>query len=206
MPNMPDRTRPHSFVSFLTFVVPPAFFQERLLNHEGHEGHKELPRPTTEKGSPAAGVEPSRFAVRCLLNTMFAEHGDPSATAPLANPRRANPGEQKTSQERAMNDPMGAMSPALRGRRAKPLAACGVVVFVALALYGALLPATRATALVETQRRSLLPRSRRRMPFLTRSMPASVRRRFTNLTARKNLAGRICPCEWCRGMVFAWGT
>ena len=50
-----------------------------------------------------------------------------------------------------MNEPIGATSTTLRGRRARPLAACGVVLFVGLALYGALLPATRATALVNAE-------------------------------------------------------
>lgn len=40
------------------------------------------------------------------------------------------------------------------GRTAKPLAACGVMLFVGLALYGALLPATRATAVVEEESRT----------------------------------------------------
>ena len=77
---------------------------------------------------------------------MSAKHGDPFATA-----TPSNPAGRKTSQERAMNDPIGAASPTLRGRRAKPFAACGVVLFVGLALYGALLPATRATALVNAE-------------------------------------------------------
>lgn len=50
-----------------------------------------------------------------------------------------------------MTEPIAAVSPSLRVRRAKPLAACGVVLFVGLALYGALLPATRATALVNAE-------------------------------------------------------
>lgn len=54
-----------------------------------------------------------------------------------------------------MNDPLAATPSTNRtSRGVKPLAALGAVVFIGLALYGALLPATRATAVVDEATRT----------------------------------------------------
>ncbi len=104
-----------------------------------------------------------------------------------------------------MNEPIGAAPPALRVRRAKPLAAFGVVLFVGLALYGALLPATRATALVNAEAQTS-PAVAAANAFLD-SLDASQRQKAVyEFGSAENPTGRTFPCGWCRGMVSAWAT